>query len=597
MVRQGRSWSGYERNCAFLNLGDQAERFANISAVSGLDFDDDARAIAVLDWDHDGDLDLWIRNRNAPQLRLMRNEAGRGAGGFLRIRLNGDGKTTNRDAIGARVEVSLKGTTHRLIRTIRAGEGFLSQSSKTLHFGLGPAQAADIEQVVIHWPTIEGKTEEILTGLEPNRTYLVEQGQGQRVLEGNPGASSALKPLPIKLPQEESVTRVLLESLLPSPEITYRSREGESMVMPLKQDDWSLVNLWASWCAPCQDELKEFAERADELKAAKIQVLALSVEAANRFSVDSPDVVKAGKLVAQFGLPFATGFAEAPLLDKFQSVNDFLTTIHRPLPVPTSFLINPRNQIVAIYKGRVSVDTVLEDAMDSPLHERLQRAMQLGGSLVPSETVREAAVFREAEFQLHAGRDIGAKSPMTAAAFFTESLRHRPASGEGRILLATSLAASNQIEAAQSHLMTVLGDPTAKEHHAAATYLLSMIALQQNQIGQAMEQLEATLQLQPDHVHALNNLATLLIARSQQIERAIELSDRAVNLTGGNQPEYLATQGKAYAKAGNFDEAISAIEKAMALAEGSGNQSLVSTLRAQIALYREQADRLQPSVK
>ncbi len=83
-------------------------RFANISAVSGLDFPDDGRAVALVDWDHDGDLDMWLSNRNAPRLRLMRNDTPTG-NHYLALRLVGNGTTTNRDAIGARVEVVLGG--------------------------------------------------------------------------------------------------------------------------------------------------------------------------------------------------------------------------------------------------------------------------------------------------------------------------------------------------------------------------------------------------------------------------------------------------------------------------------------------------------
>ncbi len=48
MLTRGRSFSGRERNCCFLNLGSSngdLQRFADVSAVSGLDFIDDGRAI------------------------------------------------------------------------------------------------------------------------------------------------------------------------------------------------------------------------------------------------------------------------------------------------------------------------------------------------------------------------------------------------------------------------------------------------------------------------------------------------------------------------------------------------------------------------
>ncbi|MCS5626013.1 MAG: hypothetical protein NZ935_00405, partial [Planctomycetes bacterium] len=42
MMREGRSWSGRERNCCFLGARDGA--FSDVSAISGLDFPDDSRA-------------------------------------------------------------------------------------------------------------------------------------------------------------------------------------------------------------------------------------------------------------------------------------------------------------------------------------------------------------------------------------------------------------------------------------------------------------------------------------------------------------------------------------------------------------------------
>ena len=122
--------SGRERNCAFLNTGEG--QFATISGLSGFDFPDDARALALMDWDADGRMDFWVSNRTAPRLRFMKNDL-KGTGQWLQIGLEGRGLL---DPYGARVEVTVTSGA-KLISSLRAGEGFLGQSSRWLHFGLG----------------------------------------------------------------------------------------------------------------------------------------------------------------------------------------------------------------------------------------------------------------------------------------------------------------------------------------------------------------------------------------------------------------------------------------------------------------------------
>ena len=75
MMSEGRSFSARERNVCLLNAAGgpgEGRRFADISALTGLDYKDDGRAVALVDWDHDGDQDLWISNRNDEQRRIPR---------------------------------------------------------------------------------------------------------------------------------------------------------------------------------------------------------------------------------------------------------------------------------------------------------------------------------------------------------------------------------------------------------------------------------------------------------------------------------------------------------------------------------------------
>ena len=61
----------------------------------------------------------------------------------------GAGAKSNRDGIGARVEVFAGGKRWTAERV--AGSGYLSQDDDRLHFGLGAADAVD--KIVIHWPS------------------------------------------------------------------------------------------------------------------------------------------------------------------------------------------------------------------------------------------------------------------------------------------------------------------------------------------------------------------------------------------------------------------------------------------------------------
>ena len=127
-IRQGKSFSGHEANCCFLNTG--SEQFADISAAAHLNWEDDGRAIGRVDWDQDGDLDLWVINRNGPQIRYLQNGL-HSSNRFVAFRL--EGTTCNRDGIGAKVEIQcVEARAPSMIRNLSAGDGYLAQSSKTL---------------------------------------------------------------------------------------------------------------------------------------------------------------------------------------------------------------------------------------------------------------------------------------------------------------------------------------------------------------------------------------------------------------------------------------------------------------------------------
>jgi hypothetical protein len=66
----------------------------------------------------------------------------------------------------------------------------------------------------------------------------------------------------------------------------------------------------------------------------------------------------------------------------------------------------------------------------------------------------------------------------------------------------------------------------------------------------------------------------------------VELAQRAVAVSGGENPLYLHKLAAAHAENGTFSEAIAVAEKAMQLAEAQGQRPLAAELRRNLTLYR-----------
>ena len=345
MLRDGASWSGRERNCCFVNLA--GSRFVDASGLSGLDFLDDGRGMALTDWDNDGAVDLWFSNRTGPRVRFMHNRLSSG-NHFLAVHLTG--QTCNRDAIGARVELFRDNEPERRqIATLRAGGGYLSQSSKWLHFGLG--QSDSPADVTVHWP--DGSTEEF-RGLRCDAHYRLVQGSGMAEPWSRPPGIGSFTPSNLIVPPSSDRARIVLAALPPMPKLEYTDFNGVVKEVPVAKGHPVLVNLWASWCPNCLAELGELATHGDELRGAGLRILALSVD-------EGPEREDAKRLLQKLDWRFEAGFTTPSSVDVLDILQRAALDRKRPLPLPTSFLIDGQNRLAYIYKGPFRTQRLLED--------------------------------------------------------------------------------------------------------------------------------------------------------------------------------------------------------------------------------------------
>ena len=494
-------------------------RFADISGLTGLDFPDDGRAIAVHDWDHDGDLDVWTTNRNAPRLRLLRNDS-RSGHHFLAIRLIGNGTTSNRDAIGARIEVVVSATdagqrSHRLVRTLRAGDAFLAQSSKWLHYGLG--RATTVESLEVRWP--DGSRESV-GPLRADRRYEVVQGSGEAVAVPprthqptlQPGSPPALAP--------QSNVRLPLPIPMRIPDLSYLTFAGDEADVPVGGSPL-LLNLWASWCQPCLVELRDWADRYDELRGEGIRLLALSVDGLDPDLSDRPD---GARLAEKLKLPFPTGFATREVVGLLHLLHDQVSHSRRPLPVPTSILFDSEGRMSVLYKGGLPVKQLMHDARvrtaTEPDDRALQRAAMLPGHHVDSPLLTAAirrvhafALFQTASAMQRLGHSDDAVS------LYQDAIANHPRFARARNNLGHLYSQLKRFDEAEKQFREALiAEPQLVE--ALNSWGIALQA--QGRLEEAAARYEAAAIADPDFAEAFNNWGVTL----RQMGRPAEALER-----------------------------------------------------------------------
>ncbi len=128
------------------------------------------RGAAYGDFDNDGDLDLVITEANGPA-RLLRNDNGN-QNDMLRVKLIGT--RSNRDGIGAKLTLQVDKNL-KLLRMVKTGSGYLSQSELPVTFGLGKPDPGRRMRLTVVWPSGHKDTVE---NLRPNQAITVQEAKG-----------------------------------------------------------------------------------------------------------------------------------------------------------------------------------------------------------------------------------------------------------------------------------------------------------------------------------------------------------------------------------------------------------------------------------
>jgi Tfp pilus assembly protein PilF/thiol-disulfide isomerase/thioredoxin len=584
LLRRGHNWSGHEANVCFLNT--HSTRFVDVSAVSGIDYLDDARGLAVVDWDRDGDLDLWFTNRTSPRVRYLQNEA---SSDNRSVALKLRGTSCNRDAIGARVELH-RGPEpqNRLIQSLRAGEGYLAQSSKTIHFGLG----ADphIEKVVVRWP---GGAAEEFTGVVAGACFELVQGEGMaHKIDRGPVTNSPSLAASPELPRTGATTRIVAARRLPLPPLVCSTVSGQELRLDEGLSGPRLVMLWAPWCQPCLVELAELSENAAALRDAGLEIMPVNVDGAKPEAAAS--LSESADVLRGLGFDGVAAIATSDLLDRLDVAQRVLTNKPFPPPIPSSFLLDRDGKLVCVYKGPVRVDQLIQDVkkLDSATADPRDAALPFAGRwytapfppdllAIPSRLVQigkpdaALAYLSSVDSTSDAGnREFARLFAGQLAAAYVDLAKH--------------FAAQQKLEIALSSLRNAVKHQEDNwDAHFGMAALLSSLGRQR----EAADEYRILLRLRPNHILAARNLAWILATSGdpalQNPAEAIRLAEAACAATQYRSPADLDALAAAYAAAGRFDEAAATANKAISILVQAGRQDGAAAIAERLRLYQD----------
>ena len=139
-----------------------------------------------------------------------------------------------------------------------------------------------------------------------------------------------------------------------APDFVARDMEGNRVSLADLRGEVVLLNVWATWCPPCREEMPSMQRLYRQLGPEGLKVIAVSIDAeAGRFDISGNRGGNVEEFVDRMGLTF----------DIWRNPDGSIQQTYRTTGIPESFVIDRNGYIVKKDIGAVIWDT--EERLES----------------------------------------------------------------------------------------------------------------------------------------------------------------------------------------------------------------------------------------
>ena len=479
-IRSDYTWSGYQRNNFYLN--NRNATFTEAAGVLGLDCMEDGRSFVLSDIDGDGRLEVVLKNRTAPQLRIFHNELNP-IGEAITFSLRGT--KSNRDAIGAIVELVAPAGRQR--KTLRGGSGFLSQNTKLLHFGLG--EIKDPVQAIIEWPSGH---RQVLEKLPPgHRIEVQEDVAGFHSTPFRPFREVSSSEADQSIEEPASRATWLLEPITP-PDFVLADQHNQKHSLSDAKGSAQLLVFWTAECASSRKYLPALnrlnADGQDNVKVLSVLVSQEDEQVADQ-RVD---------ILQQLSFPVLT--LEEKTGGIYNIFYRYLFDRRQSMQSPTSFLIDGEGKVVRVYTGYADPKQILGDTRSLPAtaQDRLRRGLPFPGHYFRGELHHNYFTYGVAYLQYEYFDE--------ALVAFEQSISNGDSNGAVYYNIGLIYLNKGAFDDARTNLEKAVElDPS----NADAWNNLGVVYGQQGDYNRAQSDFQKAIDLQPTHLLGIQNMVKL----------------------------------------------------------------------------------------